>query len=201
MRLDIGGGGYDSAAEAFASGNQVAAIHYNTLIGKLKGFGSMAGDDRSSEDFVANYDTAAKDAVGAGNDLVDSLAALAILTATSIENHRKANAGSVYGRTPPVYDGSGSLGEGPVDVAEFTPPTALGGDNQDLPEFWNHVVDHLQGWTWPSADTGKLREAASAWKSFGDSVDRLTSYCDTAISMLEPQKSPRSRWRSTRPGT
>lgn len=190
MRIEVDGGGFDSAAEAFFTGNQVAAIHYNSLVGKLRGYAAMAGDDKTSEDFVASYDTAAREAVGAGNDLVDGLATLGILTATSVENHRKANAGSVYGKPPPVYDGSGSLPEGPVDVAEFTPPSALGGDNADLPEFWNHVVDHLQGWTWPNADTGKLREAATAWKNYGDSVDRLTSYCDTAIAMFQGQKSP-----------
>jgi WXG100 family type VII secretion target len=128
--------------------------------------------------------------VGAANDIVDAFATLGVLTATTVENHRKANAGSVYGKPPPVYDGSGNLPEGPVDVPEYTPPSALGSDNEDLPEFWNHVVDHLQGWTWPSADTGLLREAATAWKTLGDSVDRLTSYCDTAATMFQGQKSP-----------
>lgn len=190
MRIDVGGGGFDSAAEALFTGSQLAASYYTTLTGKLAGFGAMAGDDKSSEDFVASYDTAAKEGVGAANDIVDAFATLGVLTATTVENHRKANAGSVYGKPPPVYDGSGSLPEGPVDVPEYTPPSALGGDNEDLPEFWNHVVDHLQGWTWPSADTGRLREAATAWKALGDSVDRLTSYCDTAVTMFQGQKSP-----------
>ena len=191
MRIDVDGGGYDTAAEALFSGNQLAALHYNSFIGKLGGYGAMAGDDKSSEDFVSNYDTAAAEGVGAANDIVDSFATLGILTATTVENHRNANANSVYNKPIPVYDGSGSLpGEGPVDVKEFTPPSALGGDNEDLPEFWNHVVDHLQGWTWPSADTGRLRDAATTWKNLGDNIGRLTSYCDSAVTMFQAQKSP-----------
>jgi hypothetical protein len=191
VRIDVDGGGYDTAAEALFSGNQIAALHYNSLIGKLGGYGAMAGDDKSSEDFVTNYDTAAAEGVGAANDIVDSFATLGILTATTVENHRNANASSVYNKPIPVYDGSGSLpGEGPVDVKDFTPPSALGGDNEDLPEFWNHVVDHLQGWTWPSADTGRLRDAATTWKNLGDNVGRLTSYCDSAVTMFQLQKSP-----------
>ncbi len=106
MRIEVDGGGYDSATEALFGGNHSAAIHYNALIGKLGGLGAMAGDDKSSEDFTTNYDAAARDAVGACNDLVDAFAPLGVLTATSIDNHRKANAGSVYDKPPPVYDGS-----------------------------------------------------------------------------------------------
>lgn len=188
MRIEVDASGYDSATEAFVRGNQLAAKNYTTLIGKLAGYGGMGGDDRSSEDFVAGYDDAAREAVGAFNDVVDALATLGVLTATSIENHRRANADSVYGRPPPVYDGT-SVPEGPVDVAYVDPPSALGADNQDLPEFWNIIVDHLQGWAWPSADVGRLRDAASAWEAAAGDVDRLATYCEVATNHLSAQMS------------
>lgn len=191
VQLDIDGGGFDWAAQALSSGNQLAARYYTTLTGKLSGYGAMAGDDTTSEEFAKEYDVAAKEGVDAVNDLVDSFATLAILTATSIENHRAANANSVYNKPVPVWDGqSGLPAEGPVDIQPFTPPSSLGGDNQDLPDFWNEIVDHLEGFAWPNANVDKLREAATAWRSAGDSVGGLTSYPERAIGLFHGQKSP-----------
>ncbi len=191
VRLDIDGGGFDWAAQALSSGNQLAARYYTTLTGKLSGYGAMAGDDTTSEEFAKEYDVAAKESVDALNDLVDSFATLAILTATSIENHRAANANSVYNKPVPVWDGqSGLPAEGPVDIQPFTPPSSLGGDNEDLPDFWNEIMDHLEGFAWPNANVGKLREAAAAWRSAGDSVGGLTSYPERAIGLFSGQKSP-----------
>ena len=191
MILDVGGGGYDSAASALFGANQVGAINYNTLTGKLGGFAAMAGDDTTSEEFAREYDVAAKEAVDGMNDLVDAFATLGVLTATSIENHRNANAGSVYKQPAPVYSGGGSLPRGgPVDVPVYSPPSSLGGDNEDLPDFWNEIVDHLEGFAWPNADTGKLRSAADAWRSAATDVDRLAGYCDTAEAQLSGQTSP-----------
>ncbi|WP_148613744.1 hypothetical protein [Nocardioides rubriscoriae] len=188
--IDVTGGSYDSAAAAFVGGNQLAALFYNGLTRDLSGYGAMAGDDATSTEFSAQYDTAARDAVAAFNDLVDSFATLARLTAASIDNHRHANTASVFNRPPPVYTGATALGDGPVDVATSTPPSSLGGDNDDFPEFWNLVVDHLQGFAWPNADTDRLREAGSRWRSAAGDLRRLPSYCDTAISHLESQRSP-----------
>ena len=191
MKLDVAPAGYDSAADALCGGNQVAAIAYTSLTGKLGGLGAMAGDDSTSEEFASTYDEAARDTVGAGADLVNALATLGGLTSASGDNHRRANADSVYKKPPPIYDGTGGLpADGPVDVEDFSPPSSLGGDNEDLPEFWNLVVDHLQGYGWPNADTGKLREAAAAWRSMGSSVSGLTGQCDSASYLLEGQRSP-----------
>ena len=191
MKLDIAPAGYDSAADALCTGNQLAAIGYASLTGKLGGLGAMAGDDSTSVEFASTYDGAARDTVGACADLVDAMGTLGSLTGASGDNHRRANADSVYKLPPPTYDGTGGLpAEGPVDVEDYSPPSSLGGDNEDLPELWNLVVDHLQGYGWPNADTGKLREAATAWRTMGSSVSGLTSQCDSARSMLEGQRSP-----------
>jgi len=190
MRLDVSGTSYDSAAEAFTAGNHLAAMYYTSLTGKLGGYGAMAGDDKSSEEFVQGYDDMARETVGASADVVDAFATMASLTATSGQNHRDANAASVYKKPPPMYDGTGLLRGGPVDVAAYTPPSSLGGDNQDMPEFWNLVVDHLQGYAWPSADTGKLRSAAGTWRTMAGNLELLPGKCDTANGELSGQRSP-----------
>jgi hypothetical protein len=189
VRIAVEGGGYDTAAEALVGGNQLAALYYNGLIGKLGGYGAMGGDDTTSEEFATEYDRSAKEAVDGLNDLVDSFANLAELTAQSIDNHRRANGDSVYG-TPPVYDGSQGLGDSPVDVATYTPPSALGGDDEDLPDFWNEIVDHLEGFAWPNADLDKLRSAATTWRDAAGDVSDLKRYCESANRVLSGQQSP-----------
>lgn len=191
MRIAIEGGGYDSAAEALFGGNQLAALHYDSLTGSLGGYGAMAGDDATSEEFAREYDNSTREAVGAIGDLVDALASLGALTSASVTNHRNANASSVYNKPAPLYDGTGGLpADGPVDVAAYTPPSSLGGDNEDYPDFWNEIQDHLEGFAWPNANTGTLREAGTTWRAAGSDLATLTRYCDTAVSMLDAQKSP-----------
>ena len=189
MRLEIEAGGYDTAAEALYAANQSAAIAYDGLRDKLSGFHALGGDDASSEDFVKAYDPSAQAAIDALRSLVTGLGGAGDVAAASGRNHREANAGSVYNRHYPTYDG-GDPGKGPVDVAAFTPPTALGGDNDDFPDWWNHVVDHLQGFGWPSANTDQLRQAASAWRTAAGAVEALGGRLDVAIGHLERQSSP-----------
>jgi hypothetical protein len=189
VRLEVEAGGYDTAAEALYGANQSAAIAYDGLRDKLSGYHALGGDDTSSEDFVAAYDPSAQAAVDALRSLVTGLGGVGDVAAASGRNHREANAGSVYNRPHPTYDG-GVPGRGPVEVAAFTPPTALGGDNEDLPDWWNVVVDHLQGFGWPSANTDQLRAAASAWRTAAGSVEALSGDVDVAIGYLEMQRSP-----------
>ncbi len=189
MTITIGPVHYDSAVKALVGGNHRAATQYNTLIGKLGGFGGMAGDDSTSTEFAAEYDKAAKEGVDCLNGVVDSFATLAALTAQSVENHRAANQGSVYGR-PPVHTGTAAPRGGPVDVRAYTPPSCEGGDNQDTPDFWNEILDHLEGFAWPNANTDRLRSAGDAWRDAGDALDGLTWYCEHASDELADQRSP-----------
>ena len=189
MRLDVQASGYDTAAEALVGANQVAAMAFEGLTSKLTGFHALGGDDKSSEDFVKEYDASAQEAVDSLRALVDGLGNLGEITAASVENHRRAHAESVYGKPRPSYEG-GVPGEGPVTVSAVSLPSSLGGDNEDMPDWWNHVVDHLQGWGWPSANTDQLRSAASAWKTAAGQVNGLTGKIDTAIAHLRGQRSP-----------
>lgn len=190
MTIIVGPVHYDSAAAALTGGASRAATLYNQLVGQLGDFGAMAGDDATSIEFAAEYDRAARDAVDCLNVVVDAFATLAGLTDQSVENHRRADQGSVYLRPPPVYHGTTFPTCGPADVRAFTPPSSLGGENLDIPDFWDQIVDHLQGFAWPNADTGRLRNAGSAWRTAGTGVSGLTWYCDQAGSEMSDQSSP-----------
>lgn len=187
MKLDVRAGGYDTAAEALFTANATAAGAYARLTRTLGGFHALGGDDTSSEDFVREYDGAAQEAVDAFRALVAGLGSLGEVTASSARNHREANAGSVYNRPRPGVEGAQDAAE---SAPAFSPPTSLGGDNTDMPDWWNHVVDHLQGWGWPSANTGQLREAAQAWRAAGSEVGWLTANLDSARAQLAQQRSP-----------
>lgn len=189
MRLEVDSGGYTSAASSLESANSIAASAYTTLTGKLGGFGGMGGDDKSSEDFVANYDSGAAAVVTAMSDLVTAFGTLAILADASGANHADADAGSVHGRRA----NGGRAGHDavdPVSVSDYTPPSALGSDGEDTPEFWDIMLDYLEGWAWPSADTSRLNDAASAWDAAASSLERLSSYCEVATTQLGLQRSP-----------
>lgn len=192
MRLEIEVSAYDSAAEALLGGNTMVASAYGSLTSKLSGYSAMGGDDTSSEEFVAGYDRSAAEVVAAIGDLATAFGTLATITDSSGANHRDADAGSVYrdGGAGAGAEAGAAAGVAPKEVATYTPPSALGGDAGDMPEFWDVIVDHLQGWAWPSADTGRLREAAGTWRTMAGQLDQAPSYCRTASSQLAGQRSP-----------
>lgn len=189
MRLEVDAAGYDTAAGALLDGNALVASAYSSLTSSLSGYGAMGGDDTSSEEFVAGYDASAKGVVTAIADLATALGTVAVVTDASGANHRDADAGSVYGAGGAAGDGEGGAVE-PTAVSAYTPPSSLGGDAGDMPEFWDMIVDHLQGWAWPSADTDRLREAAGTWRTAAGQLERAPSYCSVATSQLAGQRSP-----------
>jgi hypothetical protein len=189
MRLAVEGGAYAGAAKSLRGGNEVAALHYGTLTQRLAGFGGMAGDDYTSEEFARQYDATAQEAVNGLTDVVDAFATLCGLTGQSHLNHSRANASSVYGHPAPDEDGLDFV-PGTVDVGSVDVPTSLGANDSDLPAFWNEITDYLEGFAWPNADTGRLREAATVWRSAADDLAGLTSFCDSAVSSLQSQDSP-----------
>ncbi|MXG91952.1 hypothetical protein GRQ65_20620 [Nocardioides sp. YIM 123512] len=184
---------FDRAAESFALANKVAAQLCTGMEGALAGYGQMAGDDKTSDDFAAGYDGAAADTMAAAADLVGALAALALITSASGANHRGANNASRYSKTPPEYTGGqfDPLPDTTVTVGAFTPPSAVGGDDPGTPKFWDMLTDYLEGWTWPGADVARLRRAGETWRHFGRMLQTSVSpYLDVAVSELEGQESP-----------
>lgn len=189
MKIEVDGTGYDNAADVLLGANEIVASAYTSLTSALSGYGAMGGDDTSSEEFVAGYDSSARGVVVAISDLAVAFGTMATLTESSGANHRDADAGSIY-RGRGAGGGQERDSIAPREVAAITPPSALGGDASDTPEFWDLIVDHLQGWAWPSADTDRLRQAAGTWETVGAALDRVPSSCEVARTHLSAQRSP-----------
>ena len=189
MRLEVDPAGYDDAAGALLSANESVAAGYGRLVGALGGLSAMAGDDKASEDFATGYDEAARAAVDGCAALVEALRNVAATAATSGANHREANEGSVYG-TSRDPGGSRTSGDDGASVSPSTPPSSLGGDDPDVPEFWNIVLDYLEGYAWPGADCGALRDAAGAWRAMAGTVRGVSGRTTSASALLGAQRSP-----------
>jgi hypothetical protein len=193
MTVTVDAAAFRKAAEHFAAANGVAAQTYQGMVSVVGGLGAMAGDDKTSDDFAAGYDQAAADTMAAVRDLVGALAALARITSATAANHEGANAASVYSDNPPPYTGGqfDALPDSTVSVETCTPPSAVGGDDPNTPEFWDMITDYLEGWTWPGADTAKLRQAGEAWRRFGQVLRQsIAPYLDSAAAEIGAQRSP-----------
>lgn len=186
--IEIDTRSYVDSADAFESANRAAAHAHEQLLSALAGCGAMAGDASVAAEFAGAYDDAAGAALTAVADLVDAFATCGRLTSASLDNHGRAENRSVLsGRT--VYSGSGCA-DGFVAVLPASLPGALGGDPTGIPAWANWVLDQVEGFAWPDADTGLLREAAAAWRTAAHRVDDLARHCTTAIASFERLRSP-----------
>jgi hypothetical protein len=189
VKLLVDGGGYITARTALGDANQVAALQYDSLAGRLAGHAAMAGDDQSSAEFAAAYDDAASQANGALADLVAAFASVGHLTEVTRLNHRDANVSSIIGGGA-VHDGDSIPPDGFATVTPTEPPSVLGGDAPSLPFPVGLLLETVDGFVWPNADVGRLRDAAQTWRSAAESLDSLRGYCDAAIAGFERQQSP-----------
>lgn len=191
MSIDVFAPSYDSAAAALLGANHDGASTYVGLTSCLNNSGSMAGNDATSTDFAAAYDDAAQATMDALVDLVDATGNLSVLTATSIENHRRADAAAVYTAPPLLLENCQiPAGAGEVDVEPYDVPGSEGGDGGDLPALLDLVVDHVQGVCWPSADVATLRVTAQGWRYAAGGLDGVSAACQSAIDHLDGQRAP-----------
>jgi hypothetical protein len=189
MRLVIDPPAYAAAADAFTTAHQVAAIQYDALVALLGSFGGMAGDDSTSAAFAAAYDDTAAEALRALADLVPAFANLGRLAGRSAANHRTADTHSILGGSV-VFDGTWLPDDEVLSVLPATAPSSLGGDPPGFSEEENWILDHIEGFVWPNADTHRLLDAARVWRSAATSLDGLTAHCHDAVGALEQQRSP-----------
>lgn len=186
MRISVDPVGYATAADLLGDAGELAAAALARLHHGLAGSGAMAGDDAASEGFARTYDDLASTAVDAMADLVDAIGTTAVLTARSGERHARADAAASV--VPRDADHRTTLV--PARPTRCRPPSALGADDPDTPALWDLVADHLEGYTWPGADTRRLHDAARAWSDAASElivVERLVGH---AVRALEEQHSP-----------
>lgn len=189
MRISVECGGYAEAAAACRTANHVSALLTESLAGKLAGYAGMAGDDATSSDFAAAYDPAAREAVAALTDLTHALIGLGRLVDASGRNHDRAEAAAA--RRTSAYVGGGLDEDSYVRVSPAAPPSSLGGSTAaGLGDVHAWILDQVEGFVWPGADVGLLRDAASGWRRTSGSVADLTAHLDVVVGLLERQVSP-----------
>lgn len=185
MRLAVLGEGYVTAVGAFATGSRIGAQASTTLGDRLAGYATMAGDDATAAEFAASYDEAAAEAAHCVAELAAAFASAGRLAVASLANHHAAEVAS--GGQPPWRPPETP---GLVELMATTPPSALGADTSFLPGWASMVLDLLEGAVWPDADTDRLREAATTWRTAARSVALLGAHCSTAIAGFESELSP-----------
>lgn len=189
MRVAVDGGGFVAAGDAARAANQVAALVHTSLASKLRGFASMAGDDATSLEFSRSYDAASAEVLDALADLSAAFIGLGRLLHATDDNHRRAEAASA-GLSVSAYCGSDLHDDDFVRVTRQAPPSSLGAQEPGFGEVETWILDRVEGFVWPGADVGRLRDAAATWRHAATGVDDLLVYCDRAGIELGRQISP-----------
>lgn len=190
MRVVVDGQGYTTAAEAFVCGQGLAARAGETLAGRLAGYAGMAGDDASAAEFASSYDDAAAESLAVVGDLAAAFGSLAQLADASLGNHHRAEADALLPGRGARVDVPPAMAAELAEVRLTAPPSSLGGDPPSIPGALNWVLDRIEGFVWPNADTDRLRCAAAAWRDAATSVGLLGPHCEMALLGFEGERSP-----------
>ena len=188
MRISVECGGFDESADACRTANQTVALLAESLAGKLTGFAGMAGNDASSAQFATSYDAAAAEAVGSLADLTHAFIGLGRLLSATGAHHSAAEAAAA-GKVV-VYTGRGLTEDAFVRVSLTPPASSLGANEPSFGVVDRWILDQVEGFVWPGADVGLLREAAHEWRRAASAVALLVDQVDVATSMVERQRSP-----------
>lgn len=181
-------GGFEQASDAARTANQVVALATDTLTGRLAGCAAMAGNDSAGADFAAAYDAGASEAVAALADLARAFIGLGRLLAATGLHHAEAEsaaAGQVLGSVS-----AGLTSDAYVAVTPSVPPSSLGGQEPSFGPVDRWILDHVEGFVWPSGDVDLLRDAATTWRRTAESVAGLVDHVASARAFLEVQVSP-----------
>ena len=186
-RIDVDTTSYTSAADCFYDVNSDAADDVVNASVAAGGGGGMAGCDSSGVEWAQQYDSAAGQALDAGETLVSTLGHLANLLSATGDNHADADGSSDVGPGGPGAAPSSGRGDG-TSVYLATPPSADGTPGNE-PEGWG-LIAHLMSWTWPNGDQGRLRSVGSGWVDAGNQLDTHSYALSTAISHIRSVTSP-----------
>jgi len=191
--IDVAAGPYVSACSEFYDANHAILDKVSSLNSTLGGCGSMAGSDSGGQEWAKQYDSVAGQLMQAGADIGESMAQMANLLNGSLVNHKGADHGAMLS-TPRGYQTGDE--DGDKDPNHYTQrlypsglPSANGGTG-DNPSWWHWLVDHLDGFLWPDADTGKMRSAGSAWISAGLTLTTYAGNVEAAKGTISLQSSP-----------
>jgi hypothetical protein len=191
-QIAVDSGGHTDAIDGFYDANHATDDALSTLFSALGECTSMAGTDSGGIEWASHYDDAATNLVLATVDLVNSLGSMANLVNGNLKNHENADYSAALPYNPypdPDYDGDPDPGHYNVSVSISGVPSAAGG-NGDEPHGWGLIASHLEGFVWPDADTGKLRDAASAWAKAAEAVGNQEYVVAACRGSIGTQRSP-----------
>lgn len=190
MRITVECGGFTRAADACLTANHTSAVLTESLATRLAGCAGMAGDDATSGGFSRAYDGAAAEALAAMADLTHAFTGAGRLLAATGDNHVRAESAAA-GRPRTLGYAGGSLDDDAyVRVQPASPPSSLGAQEPSLGVVDRWILDQVEGFAWPSADVGRLRATASAWRRAAASTAGLADHVDAAVALVEQQRSP-----------
>lgn len=186
MRLAVSGNGYSSATNSFLEANYLTAILTRQLMIALVHTGAMAG--HTAAGFAASYDQAACEGISTLVDLTDALANLGRMSQATARNHAHAEARAVVAHAS-VYDDP-QPEPTYAHLAAHSPPSAAGSHSPALPHWEAWLLDHIEGFVWPDSETGRLRDAAHAWRTASHQLQTVNTYCLHAATALELEVAP-----------
>jgi hypothetical protein len=123
VRLALEGTSYQSAVEAYVTGNLLAVDTCRSLAATLDGCAGMAGDDSTASDLAGAYDEAAAESLAMLGELTLAFASLGHLTDASLRNLSWAD----------TVSGPPTMADRSIGMRPAPPPSALGGDASSLP--------------------------------------------------------------------
>ncbi|HEX3336727.1 MAG TPA: colicin D domain-containing protein [Jatrophihabitans sp.] len=148
------------------------------LTSRLQESGGMAGTDPAGRDWAASYDGAAAAVIGATQDAVNACYKLAAMFAQTARNYAAADAASTAGGR---HDATAATPSLPPDSTVSLPtrvPTAEGATGGP-PAHWG-LIGGLVGYVWPDGHQDRLRAAAGAWRSCGQTLWWRSEYVAVA---------------------
>lgn len=159
--LGVDPGALDTAGSEVVTAAEGLGSVISALTAALSGCAGMAGDDPAGAAFGHSYDGSAAKLVEAMAATRNGLASLGDGVRMSAHNYSVADAMSnVSGRGSPLPIPAVT---GPVLAG--SPPSSVG-TGTGAPAGWGWVAPYI-GMIWPTADSAKLRAAASAWSAAG----------------------------------
>ncbi|RII42761.1 hypothetical protein DWB68_05335 [Galactobacter valiniphilus] len=159
----------------------------STLESALANTGGMIGSDPTAEEAGPILDDAADGAMACARNSSSSLGGLSMLTQGTARAYRQTELCGAFKPTgtceipEPVF----------VSTPSYSTPKITGADS---PPFVEGIEDALKwlGIVIPNGDPGKLRTAASAWKSFGSDLRSIASGLPGATTTLAAVEFPSS---------
>jgi hypothetical protein len=182
--LDVHPVGFDTAARVFGgdvAGGVGAAVE--VLLTALDPCYGMAGTDDNAQHWAPPYDTGARTAITAFDDLATAAFGLAALLEQCAINYAGAEAACLPGQSAT----QSATRWARIHPTRHHPPPAAAGLALPEPEGWS-LLAHLIARLWPNGHQDLLHTAADAWHTAATTLHNLRPVLDHAVRQVADQQ-------------